>query len=377
MLNYKQKPVNYIKILLFLISFQLSSQNLIQNPSFENTKRCSEIIGAFDRNVKNWTSPTFGTTDLFNSCAKGQVGIPYNYNGLQQPKDGNNYAGFYLHSDDNYREYIQVELSKRLEKGKKYKISFFVSLAENSDFAIKNIDYLLSVNKLNTSIFREMSERQLKKNNIENFKIYEIENNRYYDNKSSWTMISTEFTAQGNEKYLTIGNFLKNSKTEKMLVSNKNRNNMSYYYIDLISLHDSDWIETTPNEPIIALKESNKKITLNRDYTFQNVVFEFNSSELSREAKTEIKSVYDFLKQSQKTQIIISGHTDNVGSSEFNQTLSEKRAKSVTDYFISLGLDNNRITFTGYGNEKPIATNDTEVGRNKNRRVEFKIVENN
>ncbi len=347
----------------------------MQNSSFENTKRCSEIIGAFNLNVTNWTSPTFGTTDLFNSCAKGQVGIPNNYNGIQQAKDGNNYAGFYLHSDDNYREYVQVELSKKLVKGKIYKVEFFVSLAENSDFAIKNIDYLLSVNELNTSIFREMSERQLKKNNINSFKIYTIENDRYYDNKSSWTMISSEFTAQGNEKYLTIGNFLKNSKTEKLLVSNKNRNNMSYYYIDLVSLQDANWEESNPKEIVIETKKDDIEIALNKDYTFQNVIFDFNSSELSRDAKMEINTVYNFLIENPNTKIIISGHTDNVGDPEFNQALSEKRAKSVSDYFINLGLKKSRISFVGYGSEKPISTNETEDGRNKNRRVEFKIVE--
>ena len=375
MLNYEPKFVNYIKIIFLIFPYLLFSQNLVQNPSFENTKRCSEIIGAFDHNVINWTSPTFGTTDLFNSCAKGQVGIPNNYNGLQQAKDGDKYAGFYLHSDDNYREYIQVELSKKLEKGKKYKVEFFVSLAENSDFAIKNIDYLLSANELNTSIFREMSERQLKKNNIDSFKIYTIKNNRYYDNKSSWTMISSEFTAQGNEKYITIGNFLKNSKTEKLLVSNKNRNNMSYYYIDLVSLQDANWKENKPKETVIKTKKDDITITLNKDYTFQNVIFDFNSWELSKDAKIEINTVYNYLIENQNTKIIISGHTDNVGDREFNQTLSEKRAKSVSEYFINLGLNKSRISFVGYGSEKPIKTNETENGRKINRRVEFKIVE--
>nr|WP_252730271.1 OmpA family protein [Lacinutrix sp. C3R15] len=152
---------------------------------------------------------------------------------------------------------------------------------------------------------------------------------------------------------------------------------MSYYYIDLVNLHDADWTETKPIKPVVVSKNDDKKIAINKDYTFQNVVFDFNSSELSKGAKSEIKSVYNLLTQNQGTKIIISGHTDNVGGSKFNQALSEKRAKSVTDYFISLGLEEGSISYFGYGNEKPIATNDTEDGRNKNRRVEFKIVENN
>ena len=188
-------------------------------------------------------------------------------------------------------------------------------------------------------------------------------------------MISSEFTAQGNEKYITIGNFLKNSKTEKLLVSNKNRNNMSYYYIDLVSLQDANWKENKPKETVIKTKKDDITITLNKDYTFQNVIFDFNSWELSKDAKIEINTVYNYLIENQNTKIIISGHTDNVGDREFNQTLSEKRANSVSEYFINLGLNKSRISFVGYGSEKPIKTNETENGRKINRRVEFKIVE--
>ena len=72
--------------------------------------------------------------------------------------------------------------------------------------------------------------------------------------------------------------------------------------------------------------------------------------------------------------IEISGHTDNVGSAAYNQNLSEARAKSVVDYLIKHGIAANRLHFKGHGFEQPIATNDTEEGRAKNRRTEFKII---
>ena len=70
----------------------------------------------------------------------------------------------------------------------------------------------------------------------------------------------------------------------------------------------------------------------------------------------------------------IKGHTDNQGSQEYNQTLSEERAKSVKTYLVSKGIDALRITSSGYGYSKPIASNDTAEGRSKNRRVEFTIL---
>jgi len=73
-------------------------------------------------------------------------------------------------------------------------------------------------------------------------------------------------------------------------------------------------------------------------------------------------------------KIEISGHTDNIGSAAYNKTLSQNRAKSVVDWLVSKGIKSDRLTFVGSGFDKPIATNDTEEGRQMNRRTEFKII---
>lgn len=366
-------------MLFLLFSIQIFSQNLVLNPSFENTKRCSYYIGRFNENIIDWSTPTFGTTDLFNPCSKKNTGIPDNYNGKQYPKNGKNYSGIYVHSENNYREYIQAQLSQELKKDTKYTISFYVNLAEKSDFAIKSIDFLLTENKLNTTLSRELSNKQLKKLNIENFTLYKIDTNQFYDNKSGWTLITMEFVAEGYENFLIIGNFNKNSKTDKIPVSNKNRSNISYYYVDLVSIERSDLMFNTQVDKIELVQQPTNKnkpqgIELNKYYTFKNVVFDFESIELSDIAKTEINSVYQFLYQNGDTTILISGHSDNRGDSKYNQNLSEKRANSVAHFLKTLGLSEKRIITMGYGNSQPISTNNTEKGRNKNRRVTFKIV---
>ena len=75
-------------------------------------------------------------------------------------------------------------------------------------------------------------------------------------------------------------------------------------------------------------------------------------------------------------KIEISGHTDSKGSAEMNQKLSENRAKAVVDYLLKAGIPTNRLTFKGYGKDQPISTNETEVGRQLNRRTEFTILSN-
>ena len=73
--------------------------------------------------------------------------------------------------------------------------------------------------------------------------------------------------------------------------------------------------------------------------------------------------------------IEISGHTDNQGGEAYNQKLSENRAKSVFEYLLNNGIDKSRLSYKGYGEEKPVDSNDTEEGRANNRRTEFKILE--
>lgn len=367
----------YIKIVFLFITMQVCSQNLIPNPSFEETKWCSYYIGEFGRFVTNWSTPTWGTTDIFNSCTTGQTGIPNNYNGLQEPKDGKNYAGFFAYSDDNYREYIQVRLAKRLEIGVVYHFSFHINLAEKSDLAIKNIDFLFTDHQLNSTISRELSARQLKKLHIENYVMHRIENTKFYDNNSTWIKISKEFIATGNEEFLIIGNFNKNSKTDKLLVSYRNTYDVSYYYIDMLHLEQVHPVLLEKEEPVTVLKKDlkvqnlQKKYEFNEDYTFTAVTFKTNSSQLSGNAQKEIKDIYNYIKDYKHTKILISGHTDNVGSSEFNQLLSEKRARSVAYFFKSIGLDQDRISAVGYGNTQPIYSNKTIDGQLKNRRVSF------
>jgi len=101
-----------------------------------------------------------------------------------------------------------------------------------------------------------------------------------------------------------------------------------------------------------------------------NIFFDFNSAELKEESKPELDRLVNFLKKNPKLRITLAGHTDIVGTEEYNQKLSERRAKAVADYLIRKGINPSRINVVGYGSKKPIAPNDTEEGRAKNRRVE-------
>lgn len=117
-----------------------------------------------------------------------------------------------------------------------------------------------------------------------------------------------------------------------------------------------------------------KKLKVDEHVVLNNVFFDVDKYDLKPESKVEMDKLLAFLEANPKLRIEIGGHTDNTGNPQDNQTLSENRAKSVYNYLVSQGIDPKRLTYKGYGAAKPIAPNDSEEGRKKNRRTEYRIL---
>ncbi|MCX8080779.1 MAG: OmpA family protein [Bacteroidia bacterium] len=105
-----------------------------------------------------------------------------------------------------------------------------------------------------------------------------------------------------------------------------------------------------------------------------NIFFEFGKSTLKPESYYELDNIVKLLTENPTMEIFIAGHTDNVGSDEFNLKLSKERAGAVVDYLVSKGIASSRLTSDGFGKNKPVADNNTDEGRAINRRVEFTIL---
>lgn len=111
--------------------------------------------------------------------------------------------------------------------------------------------------------------------------------------------------------------------------------------------------------------------------TFRDgVQFALNSAELSEASRTNLQDLAETLKKYDDTNILIEGHTDITGTRQYNMVLSEKRAQSVADYLKELGVAGKRITTEGYGPDQPVADNNSDYGRQQNRRVEVAIFAN-
>lgn len=110
------------------------------------------------------------------------------------------------------------------------------------------------------------------------------------------------------------------------------------------------------------------KVTMN-----SGILFDFDSFALKSEAREDLSSMAKVLNKYPDTELLVEGHTDNVGRADYNQKLSEQRAKAVSDFLKSLKVESSRITQTGHGLTMPVADNSTEAGRRLNRRVEIAI----
>jgi len=161
-----------------------------------------------------------------------------------------------------------------------------------------------------------------------------------------------------------------------MFKTKKNAKQGAYYYIDMVLVEAIDKV-STPVVSLVNEKLSVETFELNKAHVFDNILFEFDKFTLLEAAKQEMRQLFAYLDKDDSLVIDISGHTDGVGSDAYNQILSSNRAEVVAAYLQHLGLPKERITWRGWGGEKPIAKNNTEVGRKKNRRVEFIITKVN
>lgn len=221
-------------------SILLISQNLVPNPSFEEYYNCPTGLNQLHE-VKDWTNPVAfpSSPDYFNRCnIGGHSGVPVNYFDTLEANNGNAYAGIglYVISPSNGREYIQTPLSSPLEISKSYFVSFYISLAKTSQKAVSNFGCHFS----DTEIVNHPAYLLPYTPQLETDTSIPL-------TSTSWKHIWWQYTAVGNEKFMTIGNF-RNDQKSFLTNMNFGQYDIAYYYIDdvCVSLNPTDCgIDTT------------------------------------------------------------------------------------------------------------------------------------
>lgn len=384
------KQIPAIFLIIFCIS-KISGQNLVADSSFERNSAVPLLLSSLNMNG-SWHNPTKATPDLFCECDKklkesSEAQVPNNPMGIQKANTGKCYAGIYMLSHHDYREYIQTQLMSPLKGGVKYELIFYISLSDYSRIAINQMGVCFLKGKAetdNTGIITGVKPNYV-----------HIRNEVGLDTVE-WHKITLEYKAKGGEQYLLIGSWditaidytgVKVPKGVQTRI-NQRAEQDAYYYIDDVSLrqyHEPyvakfDTVVVpkidTLKPTLVVVNDSvgakfNASVVLDKAIVLKNVLFETGAAVLMPESFPELDVVADYMHRTAGIKLEVSGHTDNVGNEKINLELSEKRAKAVMDYLVSKSIDPGRMTHKGYGSTKPIADNSSDEGRKQNRRVEL------
>ena len=355
-------------------TFSIVAQNLVPNGNFDykkgrrHTHKPWRFVNTVDYYVINGpkTKRPKGSDDW----------------NLPKPKDGPAYIGLRIYSD--YREFVQIKLSNKLVHGQKYYFEMWISWSDHSNYYAK---------RFGASFYNK------KPSYTSDFYIFtnppQIEQKDFkgivQPDSTEWIKISGVFRASGGERYLTIGNFstthFKDRLKKKTWWGLNFWHHEAYYFVDQVSLvrleeysveKDSilaeNIVDTTLNN---ANDNYIYKIEKDSSLIIENIQFASASDRLLPKSYKDLELILEYLNENPTKNVEIIGHSDNVGTESSNQKLSEKRAKSVYDYFISNYIDKSRIHYLGKGESEPIASNETGPGRKANRRVELKLIESN
>lgn len=205
--------------------------------------------------------------------------------------------------------------------------------------------------------------------------LIDAENGRYYHTIMHGKGVMGSYTDKLSyeERWQVIHYIRSLQAKERKLAYNQYENTLNTWATPLT---DSDFpVDLSKSD--IAKKFRNHlhaKKSAKKEFTLEKVFFNTGSADLKVESKLELNELTEILNQHPTAVIEVAGHTDNVGSPEGNLDLSDLRAKSVRDYLIAKGIAQERLQAAGYGQTKPIAKNNTESGRAKNRRTAFSLL---
>ena len=357
-----------IFFLLFVIYCKVCAQeNLISNSDFEKHKDLPTDIGQGKKCLADWTIPVLvGGGDYYHADSKSKkAGTAKNYFGKQEPHSGKAYSGICI--TKTYREYLQAELKQQLEKGRKYNLELYISCGD--------VAWLGSMKEMNI-IFTSKQMMIPNDEGMQQKPSIVFRKEEGYSNSKEWEKLEALYEADGTEKFLTFGCFVYRERNEAE-IRTYNREipgaaNYAHYFIDDFTLAPVDE-KITPIavvEQKILEVEFPKVYETGKAHIFRNIVFESGKADLLPSSFNELNELAEYLNNNPIIKANIIGHTDNVEKKDDNLTLSRNRAEAVLNFLKEKNISVSRLSFDGKGDLEPIAANDTEEGRQNNRRVE-------
>jgi outer membrane protein OmpA-like peptidoglycan-associated protein len=189
--------------------------------------------------------------------------------------------------------------------------------------------------------------------------------------------LTASITVLDKETGAIIGKFNSNSTNGKFVLTLPHGGNYSVHIeTDGYLAHEDD-VKVPKKNPFFEVRKDFylDPLKVGAVLVFNNIFFDFDKVSLRKESDEELKKILAFLTQYPDLKVEISGHTDNKGNDKYNQKLSERRGSAVIKYLVKNGINKERLVAKGYGEAKPVAPNETDEGRQLNRRTEVKILD--
>jgi len=350
-----------------LMAQQDAGSNLLLNPGFEEHLIVPDdwfYKGSdFGNAVRYWESATGASPDAYGP----DIYVPKHWRekgfGQSPAHHGSSMAGITVYGchggKPHCREYIQTQLTEPLVPGQRYRIAFWT----------KHLPASLQVDNLSAAF---SSQRfALPSDDLITLDPVAPPGRMLTSTGGNWIYYQQEFHADSDHGYLLIGNFRDDAQTRVGRQCPDDCLPFAYYYIDDVSLE-----KLPPILPIPVAEDDLSKQTLAEGKTIRlnDILFDSGKADFQPRSFRELRTLLDILKANPKMAIEVHGHTDNRGTNLYNRELSVRRAEHVVIWLTERGIASERLSWRGFGSEAPVADNETEEGRQSNRRVEFMIV---
>ena len=372
----------------------IHAQNLVPNPSFEEVadgtkEKDIKSFGLVDDVTLNWSGATDVSPDLFMVREKeSKVTAPCNDYGHQDPQKGSFYAGFraYSKSPKLKRSYLQVQLTQELEKDQMYCVSFDISLADLSRYAVPDIGAILSDRKIE----RGGTNPILTKPDIQH------KSNKIMVYMDGWETVCGTFMGTGEEEYLIIGCFGGDASIDEEKVRRPTGNDcymgkaqqpQAYYYVENVKVEAITALSECRcgaaderNMDLVYGSSSNlpEDATAKERIEDGGIYYAFLKRMPTTAGKNTIASVAALLKEYPNMKLDIVGHCDDDEHNEGKinvryKDIGKKRAGQVKRLLEAEGISPDRLTVVARENTDPASTRDSEIARAQNRRVTFMV----
>jgi outer membrane protein OmpA-like peptidoglycan-associated protein len=388
----KKLSLPILSVLLTLSAIPAQAQqvpdslNLVPNGSFEEIGGKLRRLGGIEA-AKDWSSTTEAKADLYSESVDSEspAHAPKNGNGFQSALSGVNYAGvrWYSYMDKEPRTYLQVKLKKMLKKGKKYCVSYYVSLGDLSKYSSDHLGAYLSkivVHKKDESSLTYAPQVPALQTKV-------------YNDMNGWEGVCGVYEANGDEQYLIIGNFAATdqvaaAKMRRQRGETRPQKPEAYFFIDDVSVKEvksmgecsCEQLDKEESEYIYSRKGTPDARLAPADRVDRSgIYFKRFSKELAPSMKPSLDTLVSVLKANPGIRIKLTGNTDvkeveRVRMRPDLTDLDKERAEAVKSYLVAAGIGADRITTAGNKGDNPAVEGDDEVSTSQNRRVEVDVL---